>query len=99
MQDDAAAKRSLSVWFFGISFTEIAKALFKKVQEMLCSCLREEIIDEEEFVLIYEAYRPSNLPFPHSRIMESSPSRIKTQPNVKSTFEWKTGIFRCFLTQ
>ena len=33
---------------------------------MLCLCLREEIIDEEEFVLLYEAYRPSNLPFPHS---------------------------------
>ena len=51
MQDDAAAKRSLSVWFFGISFAENTKELFKKVQEMLCLCLREEIIDEEEFVL------------------------------------------------
>lgn len=66
MQDDAAAKRSLSVWFFGNSFAEIAMASFKKVQEMLCLCLIEEIIDEEEFVLLYEAYRPSNLPFPHS---------------------------------
>ena len=33
---------------------------------MLCLCLIEEIIIEEEFVLLYEAYRPSNLPFPHS---------------------------------
>ena len=33
---------------------------------MLCFCLREEIIDEEEFVLLYEAYTPSNLPFPLS---------------------------------
>lgn len=41
-------------------------ASFKKVQEMLCLCLIEEIIDEEEFVLLYEAYRASNLPFPHS---------------------------------
>ena len=41
-------------------------ALFKKVREMLCLCLIEEIIDEEEFVLLYEAYRPSNLPSPHS---------------------------------
>ena len=41
-------------------------ASFKKVQEMLCLCLIEEIIDEEEFVLLYEAYGPSNLPFPHS---------------------------------
>ena len=41
-------------------------ASFKKVHEMLCLCLIEEIIDEEEFVLLYEAYGPSNLPFPHS---------------------------------
>ena len=40
--------------------------LFKIVQKVLCLCLMEEIIDEEEFVLLYEAYRPSNLPFPHS---------------------------------
>ena len=33
---------------------------------MLCLCLIEEIIDEEEFVLLYEAYRHSNLSFPHS---------------------------------
>ena len=33
---------------------------------MLCFCLIEEIMVEEEFVLLYEAYRPSNLPFPHS---------------------------------
>ena len=33
---------------------------------MLCLCLIEEIIDEEEFVLLCEAYRLSNLPFPHS---------------------------------
>ena len=33
-------------------------ASFKKVHEMLCLCLIEEIIDE--------AYRPSNFPFPHS---------------------------------
>ena len=62
MQDDAAAKRSLSmlsVWFFGISFAEIAMASLKKVLEMLCLCLIEEIIDEEKFVLLYEAYKPS----------------------------------------
>ena len=41
-------------------------ASFEKVHEMLSLCLIEEIIDEEEFVLLYEANRPSNLPFPHS---------------------------------
>ena len=41
-------------------------ALFKKVQEMLCLCLLEEIIGEEEFVLLSEVHRPSNLSFPHS---------------------------------
>ena len=43
-------------------------ASFKKVQEMLCLCLieEEEITGEEEFVLLSEVHRPSNLPFPHS---------------------------------
>ena len=41
-------------------------ASFKKVQEMLCLCLIEEIIGEEELVLLSEVNRPSNLPFPHS---------------------------------
>ena len=41
-------------------------ASLKRVHEMLCLCLIEEIIVEEEFVLLYQAYRPSNLPFPHS---------------------------------
>jgi len=58
MQDVVAAKHSLSVWFFSNSFEEIVMASFKKVQEMLCLCLIEEIIDEEEFVLPYEEYRP-----------------------------------------
>ena len=41
-------------------------ASLQKVHEMLCLCLIEEIIDEEEFALLYEAYRLSNLPLPHS---------------------------------
>ena len=43
-------------------------ASFKKIQEMLCLCLIQEITlsGEEEFVLLSEANRPSNLPFPHS---------------------------------
>ena len=44
----------------------VAMASFKKVQEMLCLCLIEGIIGEEEFVLLSEVHRPSNLPFPHS---------------------------------
>ena len=41
-------------------------ASFKKIQERLCLCLIEEITGEEEFVLLSEANRLSNLPFPHS---------------------------------
>jgi len=37
-------------------------ASFKKVREMLCLGLIEEMVDEEEFVPLYTAYRPSNLP-------------------------------------
>ena len=71
-------------------------ASLKKVHEMLCLCLIEEIIDEEEFVLLYEAHRPSNLRFPHSaNSNEKVSSRIKTQPKVKPISEGKRGIFRC----
>ena len=38
-------------------------ASFKKVQEMLFLCLIEEIMEEEEFVLLSQENRPSNLPF------------------------------------
>ena len=41
-------------------------ASFKKAQEMLCLYLIEEITGEEEFVLLSEVNRPSNLGFPHS---------------------------------
>ena len=41
-------------------------ASFKKAHEMPCLCPIEEIVDKEEFVLLYEPYRPSNLSFPHS---------------------------------
>ena len=36
-------------------FAEITKALFEEVQEMSYLFLREEIIGEEEFVLLYES--------------------------------------------
>ena len=49
-------------------------ASFKKEREMLCLCPIEEIIDKQEFVLLYEVYRPSNLPFPHSAYEKFSPA-------------------------
>jgi len=42
-----------------------AMSLFKAVQEMLLFCLEEEIIDDEEFAVLYEEYTPQNLPFSH----------------------------------
>ena len=39
---------------------------FKEVQEILPLCLEDEIIDDEEFILLYEAYMPQNPSFPHS---------------------------------
>ena len=97
MQGNAAAKRSLSVWFFCISFAEIAMASFKKVHEMLCSvclCLIEEIIVEEDFT----KHTGRVIFLSLTRRMKSYRSRIKTQPNLKPISEWK-GVFLCFLTQ
>jgi len=37
-------------------------ASFKEVEDMLCLGLIDEIMDEEEFVLLYEANRTSTLP-------------------------------------
>ena len=64
-------------------------ASFMKVDEMLCLCLTEEIIVEEEFVLLlYDAYRPSNLPFPHSAyemfsLANKDPAECKADFRVK----------------
>ena len=71
-------------------------ASLKKVHKMLCLCLIEEIIDEEEFVLLYEAYRPSNLPFLHSA-NEKFSLLNKDLAKIKPISEWKRGIFLCFL--
>ena len=51
-------------------------ASLKKVKEI------EDIIDDEESVLLYEAYRPSNLPFPHSARYEkfSLANRLNKDP-------------------
>ena len=55
-------------------------ASVEKVQKMLYLCLIEEIIDEEEFVLPYEAYRPNNLPFSHSAYMYEKFSLTNKDP-------------------
>ena len=82
-------------------------ALFKKVYEMFCLCLIEGIIDEEEFVLLYEAYRPSNLPFPHSAnakfsLVNKDPAEGKADFRVeKRDIPWLADaltvppVFRC----
>ena len=41
-------------------------APFQKIQELQLPRLEEEIIDDEEFSVFYEAYAPQNLPFQHS---------------------------------
>ena len=66
-------------------------ASFKKVQEMLCLCLIEEIIDEEEFIHAHEAYRPSNLPFSFSAYEKFSLA------NVTPISKWKKRDIPLFL--
>ena len=41
-------------------------ASFQKIQELLLPCLEEEIIDDEKFSALYQAYAPKNVPFQHS---------------------------------
>ena len=55
---------------------------FKAVQEMLLFCLEEEIIDDEEFAVLYEEYTPQNLPFPHCQydtfsLLNKDPAQCK----------------------
>ena len=64
-------------------------ASFKKVHEMPCLCLIEEIIVEEVFALLYEAYKPSNLPFPHSAYKKFSLAKL---PETK----WRERHCLCF---
>ena len=55
---------------------------------MLCLCLIEEITGEEEFVLLSEANRPSNLPFPHSAYEKFS---LANKDPVESTTDFRVG--------
>ena len=61
-------------------------ASFKKIQEMLCLCLIVEITGEEEFVLLSEANRPSNLPLPHSAYEKFS---LANKYPVESTTDFR----------
>ena len=62
-------------------------ASFKKVQEI------EDIIDDEESVLLYEPYKPSNLPFPHTAQNEKFSLANKDPAEYKADFRVvKTGI-------
>ena len=60
-------------------------ASFEKNQELLLPCLVEEIIDDEEFSVLYEAYTPQNL------------SKTKILPNAKLIFVSIKGISRYLL--
>ena len=72
-------------------------ASFKKVHGMLFLCLIEDIIVEEEFVLLYEAYRVNNLPFPHSAYEKFSLAN-KDPAECKADFQVERKIFLCLLT-
>ena len=57
---------------------------FKEVQEVLLFCLEEEIIDDEEFAVLYEEYTPQNLPFPHGQyetfsLLNKDPAECKAE--------------------
>ena len=61
---------------------------FKEVQEILPLCLEDEIIDEEEFILLYDAYMPQNPSFPHSSygkfsIVNKDPAECKADFRVE----------------
>ena len=68
---------------------------FKAVQMRLFR-LEQEIIDDEEFVVLYEEYTPQNLPFPHCQY-DTFSLLNKDRAECKADFKWKRQIFRCSL--
>ena len=60
-------------------------ASFQKIQELLVPCLEEEIIDDEEFSVLYQAYAPQTFPFHHSAYEKFS-LKNKVLPNAKLIF-------------
>ena len=60
-------------------------ASFLNIQELLLPCLVEEIIDDEECSVLYEAYAPKNLPFQLSAYEKFSLEN-KTSAECKADF-------------
>ena len=50
-------------------------ASFQKIQELLLPCLEEEIIDDEEFSVLYQAYAPQNFSISALGIWEIFPKK------------------------
>ena len=67
-------------------------ASFKKAQEMLLLCLEEEMIDGEEFALLYTDTHRGIVHF-LTRRMIIFLLQTKIWPNVKPIFAWRKEIF------
>ena len=60
-------------------------ASFQKIQELLLPSLQEEIIDDEKFSALYQAYAPKNVPFQHSAY-ENFSLKKKNSAECKADF-------------
>ena len=60
-------------------------ASFQKIQELLLPCLKEKIINDKEFSVLYQAYAPQNFPLQHSAYEKFSLKK-KILPNAKLIF-------------
>ena len=60
-------------------------ASFQKIRELLLPRLEEEIIDDEEFSVLYQAYAPQNFPFQHSAYEKFSLNK-KNSAECKADF-------------
>ena len=61
---------------------------FKTVQEALLRCLEEELIEDDEFAVLYEEYTPQNLPFRH-RDYEKFSLQNKDAAECKADFTFE----------
>ena len=69
---------------------------FKEVQEALLFALEEELIDDEEFAVLYEEYKPKNLPFCHSDYEEFSLEN-KDPAECKADFRFEKRDIPCLV--